>query len=72
MFIAMYDENDFIVRVFEDKKECAEYFNTSKNCIESFFSNVKAGRISNRKLDKNDGKWYKLYRYKKEILEEVK
>lgn len=43
MFIAMYDENDCIVEIFENKK-----------------------------LNKNDGKWYKLYCYRKETLEEVK
>lgn len=68
MFIAMYDEDDNIVTIFESRKECAKYFNTSKKCIDSFFSNVKAGRIKNRKQDKRDGKWYKLYHYKKENL----
>ena len=72
MFIAMYDENDNIVRIFENRKECADYFQTSLKCIDSFFSNVKHGRIENKKRDKNDGKLYKLYRYQKDDLEEVK
>lgn len=66
MFIAMYDEDDNIVRMFEDKKECADYFQTSLKCIDSFLSKVKNGKINNRKLDKSNGKYYKLYQYKKE------
>lgn len=65
MFIAMYDENDNIVRIFENRKECADYFQTSLKCIDNFFSNVKHGHIENRKKDKTDGKYYKLYQYKK-------
>lgn len=72
MFIAMYDENDNIVDIFENRKECAEYFQTSLKCIDTFFSKVKHGRIENKKRDKNDGKLYKLYRYQKDDLEEVK
>lgn len=72
MFIAMYDEDDNIVRIFENRKECADYFQTSLECIDSFFSRVKYGHIENRKRDKNDGKLYKLYKYKKDDLEEVK
>lgn len=72
MFIAMYDENDCIVEIFENRKDCARYFNTTLGSIYSFFSNVKKGRIENKKLNKNDGKWYKLYCYKKETLEEVR
>lgn len=66
MFIAMYDEEDNIVTIFESTKECAKYFNTSMECIRSYFSNVKAGRIRNRKHDKKTCKWYKLYHYAKE------
>lgn len=41
MFIAMYDENDCIVEIFENRKDCARYFNTTLGSIYSFFSNVK-------------------------------
>lgn len=30
MFIAMYDENDNIVTIFENRYECAKYFGTTK------------------------------------------
>lgn len=37
----MYDENDCIVEIFENRKDCARYFNTTLGSIYSFFSNVK-------------------------------
>lgn len=70
MFIAMYDENDNIVNIFENRKECAKYFNTTLSSIDCFFSKVKHGHMENKKLNKKDGKWYKLYRYKKEEINE--
>lgn len=68
MFIAMYDEEDNIITTFESKKECAEYFGTTINCINSFFSRVHKGIRNNKKLNKVDKKWYKLYQYQKEEL----
>lgn len=41
MFIAMYDEDDNIVTIFESRKECAEYFNTSRKCIDIFFQKLQ-------------------------------
>lgn len=66
MFIAMYDDRDNLITVFENRQECANYFNTTKKCIDSFFSKVTSGIRDNRKLDKSNGKYYKLYQYKKE------
>lgn len=66
MFIAMYDDKDNLITIFENRQECAKYFNTTKKCIDSFFSKVTSGIRENRKLDKSNGKYYKLYQYKKE------
>lgn len=68
MFIAMYDEEDNIITTFENQKECADYFNTTENCISSFLSRVKLNARKNRKLNKKDHKWYKLYQYEKEDI----
>lgn len=65
MFIAMYDDKDNLIAIFENRQECANYFNTTKKCIDSFFSKVTSGIRENRKLDKSSGKYYKLYQYKK-------
>ncbi len=66
MFIAMYDEKDNIVTTFENRNECAKYFNTTRKCIDCFFSRVKKGIITNKKLNKTSGEYYKLYQFKKE------
>lgn len=38
--IAMYDLEDNLITVFDNYKECAEYFNTSTGCIKSHMCRV--------------------------------
>ena len=69
MFIALYDENDNIITTFENREECAKYFNTTRRYIDTFFSKVTRGIVENKKLDKSNGRFYKLYQFKKEEVE---
>lgn len=56
----MYDLDDNLITVFENYKECAEYFNTSTGCIKSHICRASKNLL-NKKLDKQSHKWYKLF-----------
>lgn len=56
--IAMYDLDDNLIRIFDNYKECAEYFRTTTNTIRSCMCRYKKGQRS-KKRDGN--KWVKLY-----------
>lgn len=59
--ISCYDLEDNLITVFESYKECAEWFNTSVNCIYCYICRNQKG-IVDRKRNKQDDKWYRLYK----------
>lgn len=59
--ISCYDLNDNLITIFDSYKECAEWFNTTANVIRSYISRSKNG-IRDKKRNKQDKKWYRLYR----------
>ena len=56
----MYDLEDNLITIFDNYKECAIYFNTSVGSIKSHICRIKKGQIE-RKLDKQNHRWYKLF-----------
>lgn len=63
--IEMYDLEDNLITIFDSYKECAIYFNTSSACIRSHITRVMQNKL-NKKLDKQNHKWYKLFKIDKE------
>lgn len=59
--IAMYDLEDNIIAVFDNYKECAEYFKTSKKVIYSYFCKNKKG-VVDKKYDKERNIWVRLFK----------
>lgn len=64
--LVMYDLEDNFITIFENYKECADYFNTTPKSIQSFMSKVKTGIYGNRKKDKKENRWIKLYKIEDE------
>lgn len=58
--IAMYDLEDNYIMSFDNYKECAEYFKTSKDVIQSYICKSKKGKID-KKRD-CDGKFVRLFK----------
>lgn len=59
--IGCYDLEDNLITVFENYKECAEWFNTSVECIRCYICRNEKG-ILDKKRNKQNRKWYRLYR----------
>lgn len=59
--IAMYDLEDNLITVFDTYKECASYFNTSRECIHSYICRSKK-RLADKKLDKKNKIWCRLFK----------
>lgn len=59
--ISCYDLEDNLIAIFESYKECANWFNTSVKCIHSHICRSKKGMLD-RKFNKEDHKWYRLYK----------
>lgn len=59
--IAMYDLEDNLITVFDNYKKCAEYFNTSREVIESYICKSKKGKVD-RKRDIANKRWVRLYK----------
>lgn len=57
--IAMYDLEDNLITIFETTEECAKYFNTSANVINSNISRKNRKRTPSKE-------WCKLFRIKEE------
>lgn len=64
-YIVMYDLEDNYICEFNSYEECARYFNTTKDVIQSYISKSKKG-IWDKKLDKKHNRWVKLYKIKEE------
>ena len=59
--IAMYDIEDNFIKIFDNYKQCAEYFETTTKVIHSCVSEIKSGH-RDRKRDKKNKCWVKLYK----------
>ncbi len=57
--IAMYDLEDNLITIFDTYKECAKYFNTSVDAIQSHICRSRQGKIDKKKNGKS---WCRLYR----------
>lgn len=64
--LAIYDEEDNIVAVFDNAKEVAKWFNTSVQCIYKYLERNKI-KDNQMKLDKETGKWYKIIKIKEDV-----
>lgn len=62
---AVYDIEDNIVEVFDTGKECAEWFGIKAGIFHSAFCKLNNGTRDKIK-NKNDDKWYKVYKYSME------
>lgn len=63
--IAMYDLEDNYITSFDNYKECANYFETSRDCISSYFSKNKK-EIIDKKWDKKDSRYIRLFKIEDE------
>lgn len=63
--IAMYDLEDNLITVFDGYKDCAEYFNTTRDVIKSYICKSKKG-IVDRKRDTANKRWCRLYKIEEE------
>lgn len=61
--IIMYDLEDNYICEFKDYKECAKYFNTTRNVIRTYISLNKKG-IRDKKKDIKNNRWVRLYKEK--------
>lgn len=59
--IVMYDLNDNLLTMFDNYKECSEYFGTSSKSIQCYISRSQKGKID-RKRDKLRNRWVRLYK----------
>lgn len=59
--ISCYDLDDNFITVFDSYQECADWFNTSVNCIRSYISRSSKGLIDKKK-NRQDNKWYRLFK----------
>lgn len=68
--IIMYKNNDDdeIVRVFDNVKECAGYFETSVRTMYTMLCKIRKGK-RHLKLDKKDRKFYRLCEIKDSDLD---
>ena len=55
--IAMYDLDDNLITIFNNYKECANYFDTSVNTIKVHICRLKYGKVAKKRYK---GVWYKL------------
>lgn len=60
--IAIYDNDDNVVAIFEDYQECADYLGITKASLTSQLSRIKNKRRNNKILSKIEHKIYKIYR----------
>lgn len=59
--IAMYDLEDNYLYEFKNYKECAKYFNTSKDSIQCYICRNRQGKVD-RKRDKSNKRWVRLFK----------
>lgn len=59
--ILMYDLEDNYIMEFKNTKECAEYFNTNRKCIDCHLCKFRQGKIK-KKRDFKHNRWVRLYR----------
>lgn len=64
--LAIYDEEDNIVAVYDKAEEVAGWFGTSKECIYKYIHRLKE-KPNQLKLDKKTGKWYKIIKIKEDV-----
>lgn len=61
--IVMYDLDDNLITIFDNYKECANYFGTSVNTIKVHICKSKYGKIAKKRYK---GVWYRLVKIKED------
>ena len=61
--LAIYDEEDNIVAVFDNATQVGKWFNTNGSCIRKYLQRSRKNPEA-KKLDKETGKWYKIIKIK--------
>ena len=60
--LALYDDNDNLITIFENESECANYLGITIGSLRSQLSRMKHKKRSNHVHSKTEHKIYKIYR----------